>query len=262
LELDLGVQLFVRTKRKVEITAAGQQFLKDARGILADMEKAAARVRATALGQTGVLRIGLNYSSPISPKLSAIFRRFAKLYPNVGLELHENTSAKQLDGLYHRSLDVCFVWPTRDDKSPDISVVPLNRDELQLVVAKEHPLARKARLSAADLRGQTIFLTLRQTRTDFYEALMKACRKAGFAPAIRTDLIQLPFIMNVAAAQQGIAFIPHFFHRIRPEGSVFRACTFLPEAARLMPLSLATRKHDTSPLVQNFIQTAQKTADI
>jgi DNA-binding transcriptional LysR family regulator len=129
-------------------------------------------------------------------------------------------------------------------------------------VAKEHPLARKARLTAADLREQAIFLTLRQTRTDFYDALMKACRKAGFQPTIRTDLIQLPFIMNVAAAQQGVAFIPQFFHRIRPEGSVFRACTFLPEAARLMPLSLATRKNDASPLVRNFIEAARKTADI
>lgn len=257
LELDLGVQLFVRTKRKVEITAAGQQFLKDARRLMADMEKAAANVRATALGQTGVLRVGLNYSAPISPMLSTIFRRFSKLYPQVGLELHENTSAKQLDGLYHHTLDVCFVWPTRDDASPDISIAPLNRDELQLVVAQEHSLARQKNLSAAHLKDQTIFLTLRQTRMPFYDAFMTACRKAGFTPALRTDLIQLPFIMNIAAARQGVAFIPEFFSRIRPEGTVFRPIKFLPEQARLMPLSLASRKNDASPLVQNFIAAAK-----
>lgn len=260
LELDLGVQLFVRTKRKVEITAAGQQFLKEARALLADMEKAAARVRATALGQTGVLRIGLNYSSPISPMLSKIFRRFSKLYPHVGLETHENTSAKQLDGLYHNTLDVCFVWPTRDDASPEIVLHQLSRDELQLVAAQEHPIARKPRLSALDLRDQTIFLTLRQTRIPFYDALIAACQKAGFTPTLRTDLIQLPFIMNVAAARQGIAFIPDFFSRIRPEGTVFRTCHFLPAASCLMPLTIACRKHDTSPLVQNFIASAQKIA--
>jgi len=258
LETDLGVQLFVRTKRKVEITAAGQQFLKDARAILADMDKAALRARATAMGQTGVLRIGLNYSSPISPMLSALFRRFAKLYPQVGLELHENTSAKQLDRLYQRTLDACFVWPTRDESSPDLAVYPLSKDELQLVVAREHPIARKARFSAADLRDQTIFLTLRQTRMDFYGALLKACSKAGFEPTVRTDLIQLPFIMNVAAARQGVAFIPKFFNRIRPEGTVFRTCNFLPQTARLMPLSLACRANNPSTLVQNFIAVAKK----
>jgi len=256
LETDLGAKLFIRTRRKVEITPAGQQFLQDARAILSDMGKAAVRARAAAAGQIGALRIGLNYSAPLSPRLSAIFRRFARAYPEVRLELHENTSAKQLDGLYHNQLDLCFIWPTRDDASPDIATRALGKDELNLVVAKEHPLARTSRLTAAGLRGETIFLTRRQTRMDFYEALTDACRKAGFTPDIRTDLIQLPFVMNVAAAQQGIAFIPEFFKRIRPEGSVFRPCSFLPQAARLMPLSLAWRRHDPSPLVKHFVSLA------
>jgi DNA-binding transcriptional LysR family regulator len=92
---------------------------------------------------------------------------------------------------------------------------------------------------------------------NFYDALTASCHEAGFEPTIRTDLIQLPFIMNVAAAQQGIAFMPDFFHRIRPEGTVFRVCHFLPVAMRRMPLSLATRRQDPSPLVHHFIKAAQ-----
>lgn len=261
LEQDIGVQLFARTRRKVEITTAGQQFLQDARHILAEMDKAALRARAAAAGQTGILRVGLNYSAPISPMLAKLFRHFARHYPDVGLELHENTSAKQLDGLYHGTLDLCFIWPTRDDASPDISSHPLHRDALQMVVGREHPLGKKTKISAIDLRGHTLFLTLRQTRMPLYDGLMGACRKAGFAPDIRTDLIQLPFIMNVAAAGQGVAFVPQFFNRIRPEGSVFRTLHFLPEAARQMPLSLACRKHDASPLVQNFLAVVRKIAN-
>jgi DNA-binding transcriptional LysR family regulator len=259
LEVDLGVRLFERTKRKVDITAAGQQFLHDARLLLSDMDKAAVRARRAAAGQTGLLRVGLNYSAPISPNLSAIFRRFVKRYPHVGLELHENTSAKQLDGLYRRALDICFIWPTRDDAAPDITLYPLGKDPLCLVTAQENPLARIRNLKASDLRGQILFLTQRQTRMDFYDSLMANCRRAGFAPDIRTDIIQLPFIMNIVAARQGIAFIPKFFDRIRPQGTVFRPCGFLPQLARVMPLSLACRSHDSSPLVQNFL-TAVKEA--
>jgi DNA-binding transcriptional LysR family regulator len=186
LEYDLGVKLFVRSKRKVEITPAGEQFLKDARRILADMTAASARARAAAEGQTGTLRIGLNYSAPINPMLSAIFRRFTKHYPNVGLELHENTSAKQLDGLYQRSLDCCFIWATRDDTSKELSVLPLGKDELKLAIAREHSLSKKRKITAADLKGQTIYLTLRQTRTAFYDALLAACRRSGFDPDVRT----------------------------------------------------------------------------
>lgn len=257
LEQELGVQLFNRTRRKVELTAAGQQFLSDARRLLADMDQAADRARAAAAGQSGILRVGLNYSSPISPALSAIFRHFTKNHPQVGVELHENTSAKQLDGLYHRALDVCFVWPTRDDTSPDITFHPITKDSLHLVMASDHPLATKPLTSAACLHGQTLFLTLRQTRMGFYDTLMKACRASGSRVAIRTDIIQLPFIMNIAAARQGLAFLPHFFHRIRPDNTVFRTCSFLPPASRFMPLSLAYRTNDTSPLLKGFLESAR-----
>lgn len=260
LEDDLGVQLFVRTKRKVEITPAGEQFLKDARTILSDMVKAGARARAVAEGQTGILRIGLNYSAPINPLLSSVFRQFTKHYPNVGLELHENTSAKQLDGLYHRSLDVCFIWSTRDDASAHIDITPLGKDELRLVMSSEHGFARKKRIVPADLRNQIIHITRRQTRTAFYDALIAACRKEGFEPDIRTDVIQVPFIMNIVAASQALSFIPDFFERIRPQHIQFRDCLFIPAAARHMPLSLAYRTHEESQLIKNFISVARKAA--
>lgn len=255
LEMDLGVQLLIRTKRKVEITPAGQQFLQDARTLLLDMEKAGVRARAVAEGQTGTLRIGLNYSAPIHPILSKIFRRFKKLYPHVALEMHENTSAKQLAGLYHRTLDLCFIWSTRDDASSDIAINPITKDELKIVMSCEHPLARKRILTPLDLKDQTIYLTLRQTRMPFFDVLTSACRKHGFTPTIRTDVIQVPFIMNIVAASEAIAFIPEFFQRIQPEGVLFHKCGFIPEANRQMPLSLAYRSHETSPLVMNFANT-------
>ena len=253
LEADLGVKLFMRTKRKVEITPAGTQFLKDARAILNEMKQAGGRARAAAEGITGTLRLGLNYTAPLSPILSGIMHRYAKLYPDVRLELHENTSAKQLDGLYNRTLDVCFIWPTRDDTSPEIAVAPISRDQLHLAMSRDHPLARKHNLSVKDLNGFPIILTQRQTRTNFYDALLGACRKAGFAPDIRTNIVQMPFILNVAVTGQGIAFLPQFLARIRPQGVIFAPCRFLPPAVCVMPLSLAWRMRDTSPLVKNFV---------
>ena len=253
LEADIGVKLFARTKRKVEITPAGQQFLTDARKILADIAKAATRAQAAAEGKTGLLRVGLNYTAPLSPALSAIVHRFGRLYPEVQLELHENTSAKQLDGLYRRTLDLCFIWPTRDDSSPEISIRPITRDPLRIAMNRNHPLARKSALTASDLKGFPIYLTLRRTRTEFYEALLKACRHAGFEPDVRTDIIQLPLILNVATAGHGVAFLPEFLARIRPQGILFRPCRFLPQSVCTMPLAVAYRTYDTSPLVRNFI---------
>jgi DNA-binding transcriptional LysR family regulator len=253
LEQDLGVKLFVRSKRKVEITAAGLQFLKDARAILEDMQRARQRVRAAAEGKTGILRIGLNYTAPLNPLLSRIMRRFGQLHPGVQLELHENTSAKQLDGLYRHTLDLCFIWPTRDDASSEISLRPLSRDPLRLVMGDEHDLAHKKNIDAKDLRNFPLYLTARQTRTEFFDALLEACLKSGFEPDIRTNVIQMPFILNVAVASGGLAFLPEFLTRIRPPGTLFRPCRFLPSSSLIMPLSLAYRARDASPLVKNFL---------
>ncbi len=252
LEKTLGFQLFERTKRKVALTPAGQQLLTDARAILADMAQATVRARAAADGQTGVLRIGLNYSAPFHPVPSEIFRRFIRRYPNVRLELQQDTGARQLDALARDALDICFLWPTHDDTPLDIEFAPLDNDEIQLVVPQTHALARKPRLVAEDLKGELVFLMPWQTRTDFHDILLAACNAKGFAIATRTDIIQMPFVMNIVAAGQGVTFVPEFLGRIRPAGTVFRPVSFLPQKARLMPLCLAYRKNGPSTLVRNF----------
>jgi DNA-binding transcriptional LysR family regulator len=253
LENDLGLKLLLRTKRKVELTAAGQQFLQDARKILTEMMGAATRAQAADKGQTGVLRIGLNYSAPFHPLPTEIFMRFAANFPHVKLELHQDTSAKQLDQLHRQALDLCFVWPTRDDVSKDIIFKPLDKDEIRFVTSQKHALANKTRLLASDLRSQILFLMPWQTRTDFYNALLTACRKEGFEPELRTDIIQMPFVMSVVAANQGVTFVPAFLEKIRPRGTVLRKFNYLPQAARLMPLCLAYRAKDASPLIKNFL---------
>ena len=257
LEVDVGVKLLIRTKRKVEITAAGQQFFNDARVILSDMAKASARARAADEGRTGILKIGLNYSSPFHPLPTEIFKHFAKHYPQVRLELRQDKSAQQLDALRAHTLDLCFVWPTRDDSLLDITIYPLDDDELQLVVASEDALARKSRITVADLQKQTLLLTPWQTRTKFYSALATACHTKGFEIEPQTDITQIPIIMSIVASYQGIAFVPSFLRGIKPAGAVFKPFNFLPSSLRAMPLCLAYRTEDPSPFLQNFIFAAK-----
>jgi len=253
LEADLSAQLFVRTKRKVVLTAAGHQFLKDARAILADMQQAADRARAVAEGKTGVLNVGLNYTAPLNPILAALFRRFARLYPGIRLELHENTSEKQIDRLQRQTLDICFIWLTRGEESSEIAIEPVNSDMLNLVFGREHVLAERGKISVKDLQDIPIFLTQRQTRMDFYDALLTACQKSGFEPDIRTNIIQFPFILNIVAAGAGIALAPQFLSRLRIESVHFQPCRFLPQKSCMMPFSLAYRAKDPSPAVRNFV---------
>lgn len=257
LENDLGVKLFARTRRSVELTVAGQQFLQDAKNILAEMLKAATRAHAADEGCTGRLRIGMNYSAPFHSIPTKIFGRFLKLYPDVRLELNQETGAKQLELLHRHALDIAFVWPTHDDLSSNFTFIPLDGGEVKIVVGENHELARKTRILLADLREKPLFLMPWQTRTNFYDALVKAYSKEGFRLDPRLDIIQMPFVMSVVAASQGITFVPSFLEHIRPSGITFHAFNFLPQAARTMPLCMALRTDDASPVVHNFIKNAK-----
>ena len=74
LEAELGVQLFVRTSRRVELTLAGQAYLVDARAVLERLDAARQRVGAIGQGQAGRIEVGLSGSHFLGPFPAALAR--------------------------------------------------------------------------------------------------------------------------------------------------------------------------------------------
>ena len=72
LEADVGAQLFERSKRWVRLTEAGRLFLLDARRILALAEQATETARRAQRGETGELRIGFTFSTPLTPLFATV----------------------------------------------------------------------------------------------------------------------------------------------------------------------------------------------
>src|SRR4051812_37728862 len=87
LENHLGVTLFHRTQRKVELTAAGAYLLPEAQRILQEMARVAGQTQRTEAGLSGYLRIGVNFSAPLHPFTPKLLEKFHKLYPDVHVEL-------------------------------------------------------------------------------------------------------------------------------------------------------------------------------
>ena len=237
LEVTLGVRLFNRTKHKVELTTAGAQLLKDARALLGEAQKTAVRVKAAEQGQIGTLNIGLNYTSPLSPSLSSALHHFSKQYPNVGLEFHENTSAKQLTGLQNHSLDLCFIWPTLDDLAAPIKLHTLSNDTLQIVLRSDHPLARKKHIAATDLRDYPIFSNSPPNPHRFLFCTGNGLQKSRLPTGCQNRHHSNAFYPQLYCHGFGVTFLPEFLTRIRPKGVLFRSCSFLPQQACRMPLA-------------------------
>src|SRR6516164_7440045 len=107
LEDELGARLFRRTKRRVELTPAGQAFLTEARQTLAQAERA---VRAAQRGELGELVVGYVTTASYEP-LPDVIRGFRRRFPDVDLRLENLRSVQQRQALFDGRIDVGFVRP-------------------------------------------------------------------------------------------------------------------------------------------------------
>ena len=110
LEKELGVMLFERTRRKVELTQPGRVLLDQAHRVLSQMERALAAARGAGRGMTGRLTVGF-VSSSTYEILPAILRRFRAGHPAVDLQLEELDTVDQTDALLQHRIDVALNRP-------------------------------------------------------------------------------------------------------------------------------------------------------
>lgn len=151
LEEMLGVTLFHRTTRKVELTPAGSVLLERTTAILADVDAALEEVRATAGGARGSITVGLlgTASLEVTPR---ILRAFAARYPAIELNVRNVDFADPSGGVRDGSTDAAIVWLPFDMHG--LACEPLFTDPRVAVLPVDHPLARAEVVTAAELAEQ------------------------------------------------------------------------------------------------------------
>src|SRR5262245_14668300 len=119
LERELGVELFKRKPRGVELTDAGTEFLERARSILDQVDRAFAPTRRTARGEQGRVVVGFTSSTPFHPFMPRVIRSFREMSPLVSLVLEESGSGELVQGVRNEEIDAAFI------RSPVADVVGL-----------------------------------------------------------------------------------------------------------------------------------------
>lgn len=114
LERDLGVELLRRTTRKVELTAAGEEFLSRARRILAEADEALAAASRAARGETGSVRVATGATAGLE-QVPAVLRAFREARPLVHLDIRQIDWEDYSGGLRDGSVDAAFVWRPFED---------------------------------------------------------------------------------------------------------------------------------------------------
>ncbi|WP_265444539.1 LysR substrate-binding domain-containing protein [Flexivirga meconopsidis] len=149
LEHELGVPLFARTSRRVEVTAAGEAFLPAARACLEAADRAATDAAGAAGLLRGSLRIGA-IPTVTAVDLPRLIERFNRAHPEVGVSLVVGASGELQEAIEAGKLDVCFLGLPANSV-PRVAHRALDRHRLVAVVAADHRLAGRRRVRLADL---------------------------------------------------------------------------------------------------------------
>lgn len=206
LEKELGVTLFERSKRHVQITPAGEALLQDARQMLAQAEGAVQRAKQASTGQAGVLRIGF-IAPALYELLPRALRAFRAACPDVHLVLEELHNRESLDGVLNRGLHLAVVRlpvPARDG----LLVVPVSEEPVVVAMSADNPLALLPEVGLSDLQHENIILIARALEPELYDRYISACLTAGFSPRVAHEVDRTHVAVGLVASGLGVCFVP------------------------------------------------------
>jgi DNA-binding transcriptional LysR family regulator len=245
LEAELGFPLFERSRRRVELTPAGNALLGRVRQVFEALDAAVHDARSASEGESGRLIVGYPSSLAYSG-LTELLRAFRTRYPGVELSLRELSPGEQIDALKAGALDVGFVRSSLDD--PALGAELVRREALMVVLPDDHPLVAQRSISLSALKHEPFVLFPRARGPAFFDQLMGLCHAAGFTPRIVQEAPQLDIISMVAAGF-GVSIMPSSMRNFRRPGLSFRAIVGAPQ----VELSIVWRHQNLSPALHKFL---------
>jgi DNA-binding transcriptional LysR family regulator len=247
LEAQVGATLFTRTTRRVELTAAGEAFLRDAERILEAVDAARTRVQLIADGSSGLLRVGATGLAALR-QLPQLARIAARETPGLVLRYQPDllTPAQEL-ALAEDRIDLAVLRPPL--RRTGLSSRLITRERLVLAVPDSSRLAGAEPVALADLREED-FIVYGAADSVVNAVVTQACLGAGFLPRRAHEVAETSIMLTHVAAGLGVALMPESALALHVEG-----VAFVPVADHVrIDVSLAWRTDDRSPALATLLR--------
>ena len=224
LEEELGCQLFARTTRRVELTAAGEALFGRAERLLEDLEAAVAHTREVERGHAGLVRASF-VGSATYDLLPTLVRTVREELPAVELHIEsERLTPEQEDALVDGRVDLA-VLSVRDEGSlsPQLEIHARQRVPLIVALDRNHRLARRRSVRVGELAAETFLMHPAGGRSVLHQTVRALCREAGFQPRVaHAEVRETVTAVSLAAAGMGVAVLPGSIRALRVVGAVYR----------------------------------------
>ncbi|MFC3747158.1 LysR family transcriptional regulator [Paenibacillus sp. GCM10012306] len=234
LESELGVQLFKRTTRKVELTQSGEALLEQVHLVFKHLQRGIDEAIRAEHGRRGRLTIGY-FGIMLYSILPSVVRLYRERYPEVEIVMQELPSHLLEEKLLQGEIDVGFSVYL-NDKHSELSMnwLPFSTESIVFALPKHHPLATKKELSLADLEKEPFVMLNRNDSPVLFDIFVLICRQTGFSPNIVQEAASDQAVIGLVAAGVGTALVLGCMSRLF-ENDI----TYVPMAQSMFNIQLA-----------------------
>lgn len=246
MEAELGTLLLERNRSRVRLTPAGASLLHEAVILLERWEESLRRVRRTALGEEGELRLGY-IGPPTQPFLGRLLGEYRRLFPRVSLHLEERTPERVWEMVAKGRLSLGLTRPVSLSAELGLRTILLREERLGIVLPVSHPWASKKQLPWESLSQEPLIVLARREGAGLHDAVLAGCRRAGVSPRLAHTPSLIGTVLDYVEAGAGIGVVtdsvagPHTTLRFVP---LFPAAT--------VPLVLVWQEDNDTPPLQRF----------
>lgn len=249
LEAQLGAQLFTRTTRRIELSAAGLALLPEAKRLLQQALALPELTQAAAQGKTGELALAFISVADYSI-LPPALRQFTSAYPQVNIRLREATSDLQYELLAQSEIDLGFLIPPIPAHLQQVLAYRKLSSEALMMAIPESEAQRKAKTNLATYKDLPLILFPRKIAPALHDTILTCFRDAGLTPRISQEAIQMQTIIALVSANLGMALVPASMSKLKRDGVVYLPLSTTPAE---LEIGVAWRKDNASPVLRAFL---------
>lgn len=251
LEQDLNVQLFIRGKRHLQLTPAGEALMHRAEQMLTLADITRSEMKNFGKELSGTVRIGLVEGR--APRYAAEWiAAFLKEYPLIKFRLWNGSSDDVIEHMDHGLSDLAVIAAPYDTEHLD--GIAVGKEPWVALIPVDHPLARQAgmEIRLKDLKDEPLIIPQRQSRI---AAIMRWFEAEEIVPKVVCEMSS--YIDAVAMSEQGIGI--GIFPQTTDTPNPFVVAKVITEPMKVAEYVLVHRKSQTPPQVaQEFLSFVQK----
>ncbi|TMU54550.1 LysR family transcriptional regulator [Flagellimonas algicola] len=205
MEEILETQLFIRDKKKVQLTPAGAFLKGEVEFVLNHLEQTKKQLKLIGEGHLGEIRIGF-LGSAMQNVVPNLLLDLKKQFPLIHTSLEELSNRAQVNAILHDRLDLGFVRLSRVPKG--LKLLPVFEDTFSLVLPEDHSMDSNKLKGMKQVSEDDFILFSQDYSPLYYDTVLSICEDAGFTPKVSHKSVHAQTIFKLVENKLGIAIVP------------------------------------------------------